>query len=103
MRKYTPNEDITKKVGLNIDLEKLRSYTHCDVCKVAYIFCELLPDDDVKKLCKELIDKIDRGEIDGKTAQNVLLRQFNISKEEIDKLVSKAIEKYKELVNLGLL
>jgi hypothetical protein len=60
--------------------------SECGLCKVVDNICERLPTEEARKKCKELSDKVMKGEIDGATARQELLKHVD------EKTLKKAVQ-----------
>jgi hypothetical protein len=60
--------------------------SECGLCKVVDNICERLPTEEARKKCKELSDKVMKGEIDGTTARQELLKHVD------EKTLKKAVQ-----------
>jgi hypothetical protein len=51
----------------------------CPLCDILDRFCNSLPEDK-RQLCRDLAEKIKRGEIGGKEAREILIREVGLEK-----------------------
>jgi hypothetical protein len=51
----------------------------CPLCDVIDRFCDYLPEDK-RQLCRDLAEKIKKGEIGGKEARDILVREVGMEK-----------------------
>jgi hypothetical protein len=63
----------------------------CLLCKVVDNICDVLPTDEAKRKCKELTKRIEKGEVDGTTARQELLK--HIDEKTFDKIVRETLPK----------
>jgi hypothetical protein len=69
----------------------------CLLCKVVDNICDVLPTEESKRKCKELTKRIERGEVDGTTARQELLK--HIDEKTFDKIVRETLPKLLSKLN----
>jgi hypothetical protein len=65
----------------------------CLLCEVVDNICDKLPTEEAKRRCKELSDRVMKGEVDGKTARRELLK--HVDPLTLEKVVRKVLSRTK--------
>jgi hypothetical protein len=65
------------------------SMSECPLCNVVDAVCERLPTEEARRKCKEISQRVMKGEIDGATARRELLK--HIDEETFDRIVHEAL------------
>jgi len=63
----------------------------CSLCRVVDNICERLPTEEARQKCKELTRKIEKGEIDGRSARQELLKY--VDRETFNRVVRETLPK----------
>jgi len=50
----------------------------CSLCRVVDNICERLPTEEARQKCKEFSQRVMKGEVDGKTARQELLKHVDL-------------------------
>jgi hypothetical protein len=61
----------------------------CSLCRVVDDICERLPTEEARQKCKELTRKIERGEIDGRSARQELFKY--VDRETFSRIVQETL------------
>ena len=61
----------------------------CSLCRVVDNICERLPTEEARQKCKELTRKIEKGEIDGRSARQELLKY--VDRETFNRVVRETL------------
>jgi hypothetical protein len=63
----------------------------CQLCKIVDYACDRLPTEEARRRCKELSQRVMKGELDGESARQELLK--HVDKETFEKVVREALSK----------
>ena len=61
----------------------------CSLCRVVDNICERLPTEEARQKCKELVKKVEKGEIDGRSARQELLK--HVDRETFNRIVRETL------------